>query len=116
MPRVYNGSVVFIRSRTGHTFDDSLLLLCIRIRSKDNHPWLRNEVQRSIETTLTVHVLAVLALQYDVNLADIVPFHLFAFGRVKPTEAHGFQHLLLFGCFAFKLGFRYHGFQLCRTP
>lgn len=76
---------------------------------------LRNKIQRPIESTFAVHVLSIFALEYDVHLADIVALHLFAFRRIKATEAHRLKHLLLLGRFALEFGFRYHGLHLWST-
>lgn len=55
---------------------------------------LSHKVQWSIETTLPVHVLAVLALQNDVNCAYFISRYFLSLCSIKSTETHKLHHFL----------------------
>jgi len=54
---------------------------------------LDDVVERSIEASLSIHVLAVFPLRDEVHISDVVSLHLLVFRRVESGEAHDLHHL-----------------------
>lgn len=64
---------------------------------------LCDKVQRPIEATLTIHILAILALEDYMHFADIVALDFLVLGGVKRAKAHCLQHLNLFRRFTLQV-------------
>lgn len=78
--------------------------------------------QRSVETSNTVHILAVFSFLGFVDSSRIVASHLLALGSAKPTEAHHGLHGAQFVVFNLKVVVHIHGaiftiaFAVFRSP
>ena len=53
-------------------------------------------VKGPVEATLPVHVLAVLPLDQDVDISDLVTFDFLVLGRVKTSKSHDCNSYTIF--------------------
>ena len=58
----------------------------------------RGELEYSCKVTFSIHVLAILALDTQMNGADVITGNVFSLGRIETAETHQFHHLRLVIC------------------
>lgn len=88
-----------------HLIHDVILVDAIFITQNCTRDQLCDEVQRPVESTLSVHVLPVFPFQNDMNCTYVVSFHFLSFSGIEITESHYSHHLLFLGCLALKIRF-----------